>query len=192
MPDGTSCWATTSTCLAGSTCVTKIGEFGGGDFGVCRKPSSTPTATATNATTTTVIATSTSTVKTSTAPTTTMVTTTSAAPTTTTSTAAPTTTTVATPSFLPSLADQAEVVKAHNDARSETALKGLCANMLMMKWDDKVASVASTYTNACGNVINWPGDPHNPNKDAEYKALGGVGPVGENWAAGTDCKTRCL
>jgi len=52
------------------------------------------------------------------------------------------------------------------------------ASMPALAWDDLLASVAQTYADGCVYA-------HNPNRSAQYEALGGSGYVGENIAEGT-------
>ncbi|KAH6920835.1 hypothetical protein HPB50_028177 [Hyalomma asiaticum] len=55
-----------------------------------------------------------------------------------------------------SAADKAEVLKAHNDLRSQVAqgrLPGFptATNMYRLKWDEELAEVAQAFTNLCDN-----------------------------------------
>ena len=51
-----------------------------------------------------------------------------------------------------------------------------------LHWDPLAAQVALTYASQCDPV-------HNPNADAEYKALGGTSGLGENIAGGAPTQT---
>jgi hypothetical protein len=73
-------------------------------------------------------------------------------------------------------ADADAVVRLHDVERCAVAPSA--ASMPAMAWDPLLASVAQSYANGCSFA-------HNPDRSAQYAALGGSGYVGENLAWGT-------